>query len=104
MPISDTGTATTGMNVARQFCRNRYTTRTTRIIASASVMITSSIDTFTKRVVSYTTDWTMPLGKLLLKLSTVRSTSSPTLSALAPGCRKIPTSVADLPLTRPMKS
>ena len=33
-----------------------------------------------------------------------RSRSSATSSALAPGCRKMPTSVAGLPLTRPMKS
>ena len=56
MPISDTGTATTGMKVARQFCRNRYTTSTTSTIASASVLTTSSIDTWTKRVVSYGTE------------------------------------------------
>ena len=56
MPISDTGTATSGISVARQFCRNRYTTRITSTIASASVIATSSIDTLTKRVVSYGTE------------------------------------------------
>ena len=38
VPMSDTGTATTGISVARQFWRNRYTTRTTSTIASTSVI------------------------------------------------------------------
>ena len=32
VPISDTGTASIGISVARQFCRNRKTTMTTRIM------------------------------------------------------------------------
>ena len=55
MPISDTGTAMNGMTAARQLCRNRYTTRKTSSIASASVLTTSVIETSTKRVVSYGT-------------------------------------------------
>ena len=39
------------MSVAREFCRNRKTTSTTSTIASMKVMITSSIETSTKRVV-----------------------------------------------------
>jgi hypothetical protein len=34
VPISDTGMATIGMTEARQVCRNRITTRTTRATAS----------------------------------------------------------------------
>ena len=49
----DTGTARPGISVARQFCKNRYTTANTSTMASASVWITSSMDTSTKRVVSY---------------------------------------------------
>ncbi len=52
MPISETGTASIGMSVARALCRKRYTTSSTSSIASASVTTTSRIDTFTKRVVS----------------------------------------------------
>ena len=38
------GIATIGMMAARQVCRNRMTTRTTRTIASAMVSVTASID------------------------------------------------------------
>ncbi|RMP63472.1 hypothetical protein ALQ20_200161 [Pseudomonas syringae pv. atrofaciens] len=37
VPINETGTATKGMIDARQVCRNRITTSTTRISASNSV-------------------------------------------------------------------
>ncbi|MNI96157.1 hypothetical protein D3C73_1545540 [compost metagenome] len=37
VPISETGTATNGMIEARQVCRNRITTSTTRISASKRV-------------------------------------------------------------------
>ena len=37
VPISDTGTATMGMMVARQFCRKTSTTMKTRTNASNSV-------------------------------------------------------------------
>src|SRR3954471_18223973 len=40
VPMSDTGTATIGMIVARQFCRNTSTTINTRMNASISVCIT----------------------------------------------------------------
>src|SRR5450755_2533556 len=49
--MSDTGTAITGISVARQLCRKTYTTRITRIDASISVMTTSWIEAFTTRVV-----------------------------------------------------
>ena len=51
-PSSTTGTAMVGMRVARKFWRKRYITRNTSPIASARVLITSSIDTRTKGVVS----------------------------------------------------
>src|SRR5258708_14842027 len=40
-PTSDTGMAITGMSVARQSCRNKYTTPTTRTMAMPIVSITS---------------------------------------------------------------
>ena len=52
VPISDTGTAISGMSVARQLPRNRKTTITTRMKASTSVCITSSMLSLTKAVVS----------------------------------------------------
>ena len=45
VPISETGTASIGMIVARQFCRNTNTTAKTSSIASASVVTTSRIET-----------------------------------------------------------
>ena len=54
-PTIDTGTARQGISVARQSFKNRYTTKNTKIMASTSVWITSSIDAETKSVVSYAT-------------------------------------------------
>ena len=44
VPISEIGIATIGMIAARQVCRNRMTTMTTRSTASKIVFITSSTD------------------------------------------------------------
>ena len=44
LPISETGIATSGMIAARQVCRNRITTSTTRMIASPMVSITALTD------------------------------------------------------------
>jgi hypothetical protein len=52
VPMSETGTATSGMSVARQFWRNRKTTRRTRSIASPSVMTISRMPSVTGAVVS----------------------------------------------------
>jgi hypothetical protein len=86
------------MIVARQFCRNRNTTRNTSSIASPSVFSTSRIDTSTKRVVSYGTAYVSPSGKRVESSCAVVRTVFATSSALAPGVRKMPTSVAGLPL------
>ncbi len=51
-PISDTGMVSVGISVARQLCRNRNITRTTRPTASTSVFTTSAIDSWTTVVVS----------------------------------------------------
>ena len=52
VPSSTTGTAMVGMTVARKFCRNRYITRNTSRIASASVCTTPMMESLTKGVVS----------------------------------------------------
>ncbi len=44
VPISDTGMAMIGMTAARQVCRNRITTSTTRMTASTMVWMTASTD------------------------------------------------------------
>ncbi|MNE69775.1 hypothetical protein D3C80_1655220 [compost metagenome] len=41
VPSNTTGTAMVGINVARKFCRNKYITRNTRMMASISVFTTS---------------------------------------------------------------
>ena len=53
VPTIATGTATRGMSVARQLCRNTSTTTATIRIASRSVLITSKIESVMKGVVSY---------------------------------------------------
>jgi len=52
VPSNTTGTASAGISVARMFCRNTSITRITSPIASKSVTTTSSIEIFTKGVVS----------------------------------------------------
>ena len=44
VPTSEIGMATIGMMAARQVCRNRITTRTTRIMASKMVSTTACTD------------------------------------------------------------
>ena len=44
VPTSEMGTAISGMSVARQFCRERYTTRITRKRASKRVLYTLWIE------------------------------------------------------------
>ena len=52
VPTMATGTATSGMTAARQFCRNTNTTSDTRITASRSVFSTSATDSWMNGVVS----------------------------------------------------
>ena len=52
VPTSDTGTAISGMSVARQFCRKRNTTRMTRTIASQRVVPISFMPSVTGLLVS----------------------------------------------------
>ena len=50
VPMSDTGTAISGMIEARQVCRNTITTSTTSRIASSSVWTTAWIEPRTNTV------------------------------------------------------
>ena len=52
VPMSDTGTASSGMMEARQFCRKTMTTITTSSTASNSVWTTASMDSRANTVVS----------------------------------------------------
>ena len=55
VPISDTGTANSGINVGRQPCRNRYTTNMTSASASNKVCLISLMPSVTAKVVSNAT-------------------------------------------------
>ena len=50
VPIRETGIATSGMMAARQLCKNRMMTMTTRASASQSVLMTSSMERWMKAV------------------------------------------------------
>ena len=52
VPMSETGMARIGISVARQFCKNKNTTMTTRIMASPKVFNTSLMETRTTVAVS----------------------------------------------------
>ncbi len=52
VPTSDTGTASSGISVARQPCRKMKTTRMTRTSASIRVCLISLMPSVTARVVS----------------------------------------------------
>ena len=52
VPMSEIGTAMMGISVARQLCKNKNTTSTTKIKASPKVLNTSSIVAFTNSLVS----------------------------------------------------
>ena len=91
VPMSETGSVSAVMSTLRQPCRNRKITRITRAIASASVVITSSIDARTASVVSVA-------GPVLEARREVPSPGDPsrrkrasrTSSALAVGSWKMP--------------
>ena len=52
VPISDTGMVIQGINTARQLCKKKNITKTTRMVASMKVFITSLIESCTTSVVS----------------------------------------------------
>ena len=62
VPMSDAGTATVGMSVARQLRRKTKTTRITRMIERMSVFSTSLTDARMVVVRSRTTVVLMPCG------------------------------------------
>ncbi len=62
VPISDTGTATDGITVARRLWRNTHTTQNTSARASKKVYATSRIDVRTYLLVSYGIDHVRPAG------------------------------------------
>ena len=85
VPISETGTAASGISVARHPCRKTKTTTTTRAIASRRVMTISRMPSLTARVVSSETSYAMSLGNRCFSSSIRRRTPSTACSALVPG-------------------
>src|ERR1041385_1179268 len=85
VPSNTTGTAITGISVARQLCRKMNITSTTSAIASSSVLTTSSIEMRMNVVESNGYDTDHPGGSDLASTSTVDLTSEATDSAFAFG-------------------
>ena len=67
-PISETGTVSSGISVARQFCRNTNTTMMTRTTASTRVWMISLMPSVTGSVVSSDTTYSMSRGKRVLEV------------------------------------
>ena len=99
-PMSDTGSVRVGMSVARQLWRKKNITSTTRPMASASVQITSRIDSSTTSVVLKATRYCIPGGKLVFRRSSSLTTPSSTSRALAVGRAMTPKPTASKPLKR----
>ena len=102
--MTETGTAMTGMRVARQLCRKTNTTSVTSSIASNSVFTTSLIDSVTYGVVSNAIDQRTPAGKLLASSVMRATTSRFTSRALAPGRKKTGVRAVGAPSNRPARS
>ncbi|MNV88890.1 hypothetical protein D3C71_1831330 [compost metagenome] len=90
MPTTDTGTASSGMMDARQVCRNKITTSTTRAMASSSVWITDLIEARTNCVGSYAMRYSTPSGMFFWISSMVARTFDEMSSALEPGAWNTP--------------
>ena len=98
VPRSTTGTAIVGMIVARQFCRKRNITQTTRIMASISVFTTSCRAARTKGVVSNGTTHSIPSGKFTCISFKRAFTRSLVAMALAPEAKLMAIPVDSFPL------
>ncbi len=83
--MSETGMATIGMSVTRQFWRKRNTTATTSAIASSSVITSSLSDSSTKSLMLKVTSHSSPSGKLRSSRAIDSLIPLATCRALAPG-------------------
>ncbi len=85
VPMRATGTVSSGMSVARQFCRKTKTTRMTSSTASSSVLRISSMPAVMASVVSRVIWCFTPGGKRVAISSAVFFTAVETASAFEPG-------------------
>ena len=84
VPMMETKMEMVGINVERKSCKNKYTTKTTNSIETRSVMITSLMEAFKKRLVSLKLTNSNPLGKLSLISDKVASISPMISEAFVP--------------------
>ena len=95
--IRDTGTASIGIIVARQLCRNTNTITITRSSASKKVSATSNMDAFMKSVVSLISTYSISGGKSRLASSMTFLTPLTVSIALASFVSIIPKPIPTLP-------
>ncbi len=104
MPTTDTGTASSGISVARRLRRNAHTTSATSAIASPRLSRVSRIEARTNCVVSSGTVQVTPGGKSRASTAMRARSAAITPSALAPGCRNTPIGIAGPPSCTASKS
>src|SRR6185437_11246657 len=85
VPKIDTGIASTGIKVERQFCKKRKTTKATRAKVFNKVTTTSCIETFTTVTDSNGTLYCTSVGKVCLSFASSAYTPFAVSSALLPG-------------------
>src|SRR3954470_3938591 len=100
VPMSETGMVMVGMTVARQSCRNRNMTSTTRAMASSSVLRTSRMESEMTVVLSNAISYLRPGGKLLDSRTSSALTRLYTSRAFAVGSCATPRPTASRPLNR----
>ena len=101
MPISESGTATLGMAVARTLRRKRNTTSTTSPMLMRRVRSTSTTEA--RMVVLRSSAMVTSMAGLIERVSSGISafTRSITSMMLAPGCRRMITGIERRPSTQP---
>ena len=99
VPINEIGTAIIGISVARQLCKNKNTTNTTKIKASPSVLNTSSMVALTNSLVSYGMLYSIPPGKRVLSSSIFSLMLFAVSNALAPDCKNTPIATPGWPFS-----
>src|ERR1700692_5080568 len=85
VPRIDTGMASTGISVERQFCKNKNTTRATRPSVFNKVHTTSDMETFTTVTASNGTLYSTSAGNVCLSCASSAYTPLAVLNALLPG-------------------
>ena len=88
VPMSEVGTATKGMSVARGLRRNTKTTRMTRQTDTTKVLSTVKTEARMVTVLSTSTVVLIPAGSTASRNGNCALTRSTVWMMLAPGCRK----------------